>query len=82
MGGRCPSSRWGWNLVTCHGVPEPSLPENVSALKTRLRSIHPAFADFEVEELILYPAVAERIRKLGLPYRAAHRPDRLPPQQV
>jgi len=59
-----------------------STPENVSALRKRLRSIHPAFAEFEVEELILYRAVAERIRKLNLPYRTAHQPDRVPPDQV
>ncbi len=59
-----------------------STAENISALKKRLQSIHPAFAEFEVEELILYPAVAERIRKLNLPYRTAHRPDRVPPEQV
>lgn len=59
-----------------------STPEKIAALKKRLRSIHPSFADFEVEELILYPAVAERIRKLGLPYHTAHRPDRVPPEQV
>lgn len=59
-----------------------SPPANISALRKRLRSIHPAFAEFEVEELILYPAVAERIGRLNLPYRTAHRPDRLPPEQV
>ena len=59
-----------------------STPANISALRKRLRSIHPAFAEFEVEELILYPAVAEKIGRLNLPYRTAHRPDRLPPEQV
>ncbi len=59
-----------------------STPGNISALRKRLRSIHPALADFEVEELILYPAVAERIRKLNLPYYTAHRPDGVPPEQV
>ncbi len=56
-----------------------SPPANVSMLRKRLRSIHPSLAEFEVEELILYPAVAERIRKMNLPYRTAHQPDRVPP---
>lgn len=59
-----------------------STPENISALRKRLRSIHPAYAEFEVEELILYPAVAERIAGSNLQYRTAHRPDRIPPEQI
>ncbi len=55
---------------------------SVSALRKRLRSIHPALAEFEAEELILYRDVAERIRKLNLAYRTAHRPDRVPPDRV
>jgi uncharacterized Fe-S cluster-containing radical SAM superfamily protein len=59
-----------------------SPPENVSALRKRLRSIHPRLAEFEVEELILYPAVAARLEKLRIPYHTAHQPDRVPSEQV
>ncbi len=37
--------------------------ENITALKKRLRAIDPAFEYFESEELILYPAVEERLKK-------------------
>lgn len=53
-----------------------SPPDNVSALRKRLRSIHPALGAFEVEELILYPAVAARLEKDRIPYHTAHPPDR------
>ena len=45
-----------------------SPPENVAALKKRLRAIDPAFEDLEIEELILYPAVLERLKKRDIRY--------------
>lgn len=43
-----------------------STESRIKALRTRLAAIHPSFVDFEEEELILYPAVAERLKKLNL----------------
>jgi len=59
-----------------------SLRENIKALKKRLRAIDPAFEDFEVEELILYPAVEERLKKMKLRYFTGYRPDRIPAGQI
>jgi len=56
--------------------------ENIASLKKRLRAIDPAFEDFEIEELILYPAVEERLKKMKLRYFTAHRPDRIPAEQI
>lgn len=56
--------------------------ENIQALAERLRTIHPAFEEFEVEELILYPHVEERLKKLGICYYTAHKPEGIPPEQV
>jgi hypothetical protein len=51
-------------------------------LKKRLRAIDPAFEDFEIEELILYPAVEKRLKKLRIRYFTGHRPDRIPAEQI
>lgn len=59
-----------------------SSPESIRSLRERLRAIHPPFEDFEVEELILYPSVEERLRKSGLHYRTGHRPQSIPSEQV
>ena len=56
--------------------------ESISKLKERLRKINPAFEDFEVEELILYPSVEERLRKAKVDFRSGHKPNRIPPEQV
>jgi uncharacterized Fe-S cluster-containing radical SAM superfamily protein len=40
--------------------------ENLKRLKQLLREIRPDFADFEEEELILYPFVAENLQKAGI----------------
>jgi len=56
--------------------------ENIKALRKRLKTIHPAFEDFEVEELILYPQVEERLKRLNISYYTAYRPDNIPPEQV
>jgi uncharacterized Fe-S cluster-containing radical SAM superfamily protein len=56
--------------------------ENIKALRKRLKAIHPAFEEFEVEELILYPHVEERLKKLNIAYYTAYRPDNIPPEQI
>lgn len=55
---------------------------HVRALRERLATIAPSLADIEVEELVLYGDVAERLRRAGLDYRAAHTPRHIPPEQV
>jgi uncharacterized Fe-S cluster-containing radical SAM superfamily protein len=59
-----------------------SSPERISAVRKRLKVIHAGFADFEIEELILYPSVEKRLRKMGIRYLTGHRPDSIPPEQV
>lgn len=59
-----------------------SLQENIKVLRKRLKTIHPAFEEFEVEELILYPHVEERLKRLNITYYTAYRPDNIPPEQV
>jgi uncharacterized Fe-S cluster-containing radical SAM superfamily protein len=43
-----------------------SSPEEIKRLGERLKAIRPDFADFEEEELILYPFVQENLQKGGL----------------
>jgi uncharacterized Fe-S cluster-containing radical SAM superfamily protein len=45
-----------------------SEPKEVQKLRQRLKEIRPDFADFEEEELILYPFVLEHIQKASLSY--------------
>lgn len=59
-----------------------SPPENIAALKKRLKAISHAFENFEVEELILYPAVEERLRKLKVNYITCHKPESIPAEQI
>jgi len=54
--------------------------ESIKELKERLRAI--GIGDFEVEELILYPAVEARLKRLGVQYGASHEPSCVPPDQV
>jgi uncharacterized Fe-S cluster-containing radical SAM superfamily protein len=70
--------------VECHPAVMVSFspPESRQSLRRRLAVIHPAFADFETEELILYPRVAQRLAQRGLPYFSGHTPAHLPPEQV
>jgi len=56
--------------------------ENIMALKKRLLAIDPAFEDFEVEELILYPAVLERLKTRDIRYLTGYRPDGIPAEQI
>lgn len=59
-----------------------STPENIIALRKRLKEIDPGLEDFEVEELILYPSVEERLKKLKIGYLSGYRPDRIPKEQI
>jgi len=59
-----------------------SPPEKISAFRKRLKAIKHTFEDFEVEELILYPSIVKRLRKMKVDYRTGHRPDRIPAEQV
>ena len=56
--------------------------DNIKALRRRLRQIHEGFQHFEVEELVLYGKVEERLTKAGLIYDTAHEPECIPPEQV
>ncbi len=56
--------------------------ENIKALRKRLKTIHRAFEDLEVEEVVLYPRVEERLRRLNITYYTAHKPDNIPPEQI
>jgi len=51
-------------------------------LRKYYRAIHADFEDFETEEIILYPHVEERLKKLGITYYVAHRPDNIPSEQI
>jgi uncharacterized Fe-S cluster-containing radical SAM superfamily protein len=50
-----------------------SPPENIRSLRKRLKAVRPDFEDFEAEELILYPHIEERLRKLAIPYFTAYK---------
>jgi uncharacterized Fe-S cluster-containing radical SAM superfamily protein len=54
-----------------------STEDRIEDLRKRLKVIHPAFESFEEEELILYPAVEERLRKMNVNHGSAHRPERI-----
>jgi hypothetical protein len=51
-------------------------------LRKRLKVINPAFENFEAEELILYPSVEERLKKLKLNYMTGHMPESIPAEQI
>ncbi len=59
-----------------------STPENVNSLCDRLAEIAPQLADIEIEELVLYGDVAERLKRAGIRYRSAFHPDRVPTEQI
>ncbi len=54
--------------------------ESIGKLKERLAAI--GFGEFEAEELVLYPAVEERLRRLGVQFGTAHEPSCIPPEQI
>jgi uncharacterized Fe-S cluster-containing radical SAM superfamily protein len=76
------------NLMRYGGKTHPacmvsfSPPKNIQVLKKRLKAIKSSFGDFEIEELILYPAIEERLRKLKIHYFTGYRPDRVPTEQI
>lgn len=59
-----------------------SSPENITALRKKLKVINTAFENFEVEELIRYPSVEKRLNKLKVNYMTGHRADSIPPEQI
>lgn len=59
-----------------------SPPKHLRNLQKRLGRIHPDLEDIEIEELVLYGDVAERLEKAKLTYRTAYSPRRIPPEQV
>jgi len=71
--------------VSCHPSIMASFSprENLDALIKRLRGISPELSkEVEIEELILYPHVLNRIQKYGLKYYSAYTPERVPPEQI
>lgn len=56
--------------------------ENVQLLKKRLGAIDADFQDIEVEELVLYGDVEERLLKAGMKYHTAYQPKGVPTEQV
>lgn len=70
--------------VNCHPacMTSFSLPENINALRSRLKTIYAGLEDFEIEEIILYPHVEEKLKRLGIPYYTAHRPGNIPSEQI
>jgi uncharacterized Fe-S cluster-containing radical SAM superfamily protein len=56
--------------------------KGIMALRKRLKAIHPAFVEFETEELVLYSNVKERLDHLGLGYHKAYMPNNIPPEQI
>jgi uncharacterized Fe-S cluster-containing radical SAM superfamily protein len=59
-----------------------SPPAHLRGLQKRLGSIHPDLEDIEIEELVLYGDVAERLKKAKLTCRTAYPPHCIPPEQV
>jgi uncharacterized Fe-S cluster-containing radical SAM superfamily protein len=59
-----------------------SPPDNLTALRERLAAIHPDFADFEVEELVLYGGVKERLEQAGIASHTGYEPASTPQAQI
>jgi uncharacterized Fe-S cluster-containing radical SAM superfamily protein len=77
------------NLVKSDASCHPAVMRSFSTRKSfdelvkRLEAIDPLLPEeLEVEELILYPRVVNRLRKYGLRYYVGHLPDRIPPEQI
>ena len=71
--------------VECHPAVMASFspPGKLGALIDRLRAIDPGLAGaIEIEELILYDRVADRIRKYGLRPFTSHRPGEVPKESI
>jgi len=71
--------------VSCHpSVMSSFFPrESLNRLAHRLSKISPELSEgMEIEELILYPRVIQRLRHFGLEYYVAHKPNRVPQEQI
>jgi len=71
--------------VSCHPSVMASFSpqKNLQSLIERIGQISPKLAEeIEIEELILYPHVAQRLRKYNLRYYTGYAPERVPPEQV
>jgi uncharacterized Fe-S cluster-containing radical SAM superfamily protein len=71
--------------VSCHPAIMTSFSSrnNLQALIERFKKISADLSErAEVEELILYPHVIERIRRCGLKYTSAYKPTRVPQERV
>lgn len=56
--------------------------ETVRSIRARLRGIVHSFDDIEIEELVLYGDVEDRVKHAGLTYKKAHSPKCIPPEQI
>ena len=54
----------------------------VEALRKSLGQIAPGLADIEVEEVVLYGDVEERLRETNISCGTAHTPATIPPEQI
>ena len=71
--------------VSCHPsvMASFSKSDSLQKLVKRLTEIDEKLAeDLEIEELILYPHVKEKIKKHGLQYYVGHSPNKVPPEQI
>ena len=71
--------------VECHPAVMISFStkESLNSLLRRLSEIDQSLVEeFEIEELILYPHVVERLKKYRLEYLTGYTPDRVPPEQI
>jgi len=71
--------------VSCHPAVMISFStkKSLQELTQRLKTINSAFADnLEIEELILYPRVRQKILKYGLNYHTGHMPSNVPKEQI
>ena len=59
-----------------------SSPESIQALRKQLMAIDRSFGDIEIEEIVLWGDVEERLRKANLEYTTAYHPESIPPDQV
>jgi hypothetical protein len=56
--------------------------EKVQALREKLEAMSGAFEEVEIEKLVLWRDVEERLHRAGLEYHTAYQPDGMPPEQV
>jgi uncharacterized Fe-S cluster-containing radical SAM superfamily protein len=71
--------------VKCHPsvMVSFSSKENLGNLKQKLRQIDSNLAEqVEIEELILYPHVVQRIQKYGLHHFSGYKPNKVPKEQI